>query len=49
MNIVVMGGTGFIGQAIADLYIKAGHHVGMVQTGHRSGNTVVGRICNPSG
>ena len=34
MNIVITGGTGFIGQAIADLYIKAGHHVFV--TGHEA-------------
>ena len=27
MNIVITGGTGFTGQAVADLYIKAGHRV----------------------
>jgi len=34
MNIVITGGTGFIGQAVADLYIKAGHHVFV--TGHEA-------------
>jgi NAD(P)-dependent dehydrogenase (short-subunit alcohol dehydrogenase family) len=34
MNIVITGGTGFIGQAIADVYIKAGHHVFV--TGHEA-------------
>lgn len=34
MNIVITGGTGFIGQAVADLYIKAGHRVFV--TGHEA-------------
>jgi UDP-glucose 4-epimerase len=34
MNIVIKGGTGFIGQAVAEAYIKAGHQVFV--TGHEA-------------
>jgi nucleoside-diphosphate-sugar epimerase len=34
MRIVITGATGFIGQAVADIYLKAGHHVFV--TGHEA-------------
>ncbi len=49
MNIVITGGTGFIGQAVAELYLKTGHHVFV--TGHEApvpGADYLGRDFQPS-
>ena len=43
MNIVITSGNGFVGQAIADLYIKAGHHVFV--TGHEATVAIMSRVC----